>query len=238
MLQVMAGYDPLDPVSIKMLPGDFFSHLKDSLAGRTIALATGEYINESDPEVIAAVCEAAKVFEGMGVKVKEVDVPWLSNAALANGLMTTADGAAYHRERLKEHPDWFGADVRQRLEMGAAYTSTEYALARRTQAEARRESEFLFENHDLLLLPTTSIPAPLIEEDNAVERARQLTRFTAPFNLTGLPALSIPCGFTQSGLPIGLQIVSRAWNETGVLRAGLAYEQATEWHKQKPKLNI
>jgi aspartyl-tRNA(Asn)/glutamyl-tRNA(Gln) amidotransferase subunit A len=238
MLQVMAGYDPLDPASIKMLPGDFSSHLKDDLAGRTIALATGEYIDESDSEVLTAVCDAAKVFESMGVKVKEVDLSWLDNAALANGLMTTADGAAYHRERLKEHPDWFGADVRQRLEMGAAYTSTEYALARRTQMEVRRECEALFEKHELLLLPTTSIPAPLIEGDNAVERARQLTRFTSPFNLTGLPALSIPCGFTQSGLPIGLQIVSRAWNETGVLRAGYAYEKATDWHKRKPKLTI
>ncbi|MCA2002627.1 MAG: amidase, partial [Chloroflexi bacterium] len=73
--------------------------------------------------------------------------------------------------------------------------------------------------------------------EDAVERARLLTRFTAPFNLTGLPALSVPCGFTKEGLPIGLQIVSRAWNEAGVLRAGYAFEQATEWHKRKPPLS-
>lgn len=238
MLQVMAGYDPLDPASVKMLPGDFASHLKDSLDGRTIALATGDYIEASDPEVMNAVCEAAKVFESLGAKVKKVEISWLRNAALANGLMTTADGAAYHRERLKEHPDWFGEDVRQRLEMGAAYTSTEYALARRTQAEARREAEVFFESHELLLLPTTPISAPLLEGDNAVERARQLTRFTAPFNLTGLPALSLPCGFTQNGLPIGLQIVSRPWNEVGILRAGLAYENGTDWRKSRPNLNM
>ncbi len=187
---------------------------------------------------MTALCEAAKVFESLGATVKEVDVSWLREAAVANGLITTADGAAYHRERLKEHPDWFGADVRQRLEMGAAYTSTEYALARRTQSEVRRRCEVMFENYELLLLPTTPIPAPLIEGDNAVERARQLTRFTAPFNLTSLPALSLPCGFTKSGLPIGLQIVSRAWNEIGVLRAGFAYEKSTDWHNLKPKLTI
>ena len=152
--------------------------------------------------------------------------------------MTTADGAAYHRDRLKEHPDWFGEDVRQRLEMGAAYTSTEYSLARRTQAEVRRECEALFESYGILLLPTTPIPAPLLAGENAIERARLLTRFTAPFNLTGLPALTLPCGFTSNGLPIGLQIVSRAWNESGVLRAGFAYEQATEWHTKKPNLNL
>jgi aspartyl-tRNA(Asn)/glutamyl-tRNA(Gln) amidotransferase subunit A len=172
----------------------------------------------------------------MGAHLEEVDVSWLREAALANGLMTTSDAAAFHRERLQEHPDWFGADVRQRLEIGAAYTSTEYALARRTQAEVRRRLENLFESYDVLLLPTTPIAAPLIDGDDALERARLLTRFTAPFNLAGLPAVSIPCGFTAHGLPIGLQIVSRAWNEIGVLRAGYAYEKATKWGERKPNL--
>jgi aspartyl-tRNA(Asn)/glutamyl-tRNA(Gln) amidotransferase subunit A len=87
--------------------------------------------------------------------------------------------------------------------------------------------------YDVLILPTTPISAPVLEGENAVERARQLTRFTAPFNLTGLPALTVPCGFTKDGLPIGLQFVSRAWNETGVLRAGFAFQQATDWHNRK-----
>ena len=162
----------------------------------------------------------------------------LKEAAVANAIMTQADGAAFHRERMKEHPDWFGADVRQRLETGAAFTSTEYSLARRTQAEVKRRCEILFDEYDALILPTTPIPAPLLEGENAIERARQLTRFTSPFNLTGLPALSVPCGFTTEGLPIGLQIVSRAWNEAGVLRAGYAFQEATEWHKVKPEIAL
>jgi aspartyl-tRNA(Asn)/glutamyl-tRNA(Gln) amidotransferase subunit A len=168
-----------------------------------------------------------------GVLITEVNVDFLKEGTLANAVMTQADGAAFHRERLKEHPDWFGADVRQRLETGAAFTSSEYALARRTQAEVKRRCEVLLNIYDVLILPTTPIPAPVLEGENAVERARQLTRFTAPFNLTGLPALSVPCGFTKEGLPIGLQIVSRAWNEAGVLRTGYAFQQATDWHKQK-----
>jgi aspartyl-tRNA(Asn)/glutamyl-tRNA(Gln) amidotransferase subunit A len=87
--------------------------------------------------------------------------------------------------------------------------------------------------YDALILPTTPIPAPVLEGENALECARQLTRFTAPFNLTGLPALSVPCGFTKDGLPIGLQIVSRAWNEAGVLRTGYAFQEATNWHNRK-----
>jgi len=237
MLQVMGGYDELDPTSVKTLPGDYSSHLKDSMKERKIAFAVGNFIEESDQEVLEAVRTAAQVLVEQGVHVTEVNVDFLKEGALANAVMTQADGAAFHRERLKAHPDWFGADVRQRLETGAAFTSSEYVLARRTQAEVKRQCELLFNLYDVLILPTTPIPAPVLEGENAVERARQLTRFTAPFNLTGLPAISVPCGFTKDGLPIGMQIVSRAWNESGVLRAGYAFQQATDWHTQKSQYN-
>lgn len=238
MLQVMGGYDELDPVTVKTLPGDYISHLRDGMKERKIAFAVGKFIEEADPEVLEAVRRTVQVMKELGASVDEVNVDFLREAALANGLMTQADGAAFHRERLLEHPDWFGADVRQRLETGAKVSSTEYILARRTQAEARRRMELLFDEFDSLLLPTTPITAPVLEGENAVERARQLTRFTAPFNLTGLPALSLPCGFSGEGLPIGLQIVSRAWNEAGVLRAGYAYQEATDWHKRKPEIAL
>ena len=237
MLQVMGGYDEQDPTCMKTLPGDYSSHLMDSMVERKIAFAVGSFIEEAaDAEVLEAIRKAAKVLEEQGVIITEVNVDFLKEAALANSLMTQADGAAFHRERMKEHPDWFGADVRQRLETGAAFTSSEYALARRTQAETRRRCELMFDQFDMLILPTTPIAAPMLEGENAVERARQLTRFTSPFNLTGLPALTVPCGFTSEELPIGLQIVSRPWNEAGVLRTGYAYQQATSWHKMKPKI--
>jgi aspartyl-tRNA(Asn)/glutamyl-tRNA(Gln) amidotransferase subunit A len=233
MLQVIGGYDELDPTSVRTLPGDYSSHLKDIMKERKIALAIGDFIEAADQEVLEAVRNAAQVLVELGVLITEVNVDFLKEGALANGLMTQADGAAFHRERLKEHPDWFGADVRQRLEAGAAFTSSDYILARRTQAEVKRRCELLLNQYDILILPTTPIPAPVLEGENALERARQLTRFTAPFNLTGLPALTVPCGFTKEGLPIGLQIVSRAWNEAGVLRTGYAFQQATDWHTRK-----
>lgn len=239
MLQVMGGYDPEDPASFKTLPGDFSSHMRDTIRDRKVLLAVGHFVEEvTQPEVLEAVRKAAEVLAENGAIVEEMNMDFLRDAALANALMTQADGAAFHRERLKEHPDWFGADVRQRLETGAGFTSSEYALARRTQVEVRRRCDLLFEEYDALILPTTPIAAPVLEGENAVERARLLTRLTAPFNLTGLPALSVPCGFTNEGLPIGLQIVSRAWNESGVLRIGYTYQEATSWHKQKPILSI
>jgi aspartyl-tRNA(Asn)/glutamyl-tRNA(Gln) amidotransferase subunit A len=238
MLQVMGGYDENDPSSVKMLPGDYSSHIRDSIKDRKVAFAIGHFIEEvTDPEVRQAVHQAIQVLEEQGAIITEVNTDFLREAALANALMTQADGAAFHRERMQEHIDWFGADVRLRLETGAGFTSSEYALARRTQAEVKRRCEILFEEYDVLVLPTTPIPAPVLEGEDAIERARQLTRFTAPFNLTGLPALSVPCGFTSNNLPIGLQIVSRAWNEAGVLRIGYTYQQATAWHTMKPPIS-
>ena len=236
MLQVISAYDPLDPTSQKMLTGDYLGHLNDDMEGRKIALGTGEFIDGAEPEIINAVCEAAKVYEAMGCKVQEVNVDWLREAAMANRTMTQSDGAAVHRDRLREHPEMFGDDIRRRLEDGAKTSSTDYILARRTQVEMRKRFEQFFETYDLLLTPSTPIAAPTVEGHDAVEQAGRLTRFTSPFNLTGLPALSVPCGFTQNGLPIGLQIISRAWAESKVLNAGYSYEQSTEWHKAMPPL--
>jgi len=237
LLQVISIYDPIDPASIKMLTGDYIGHLIDDIDGRKVALGVGEYIDAADPEVVAAVRQAAKVFESMGCKVQEVNVDWMRQAALANVTMLRADGAAVHHDRLQEHPEMFGEDILFRLQGGAKTTATEYALARRTQAEVRKRCELFFESYDFLLTPSTPIVAPAIAGNDAVEQAARLTRFTAPFNLTGLPAISVPCGFNQEGLPIGLQIISRAWGDAKVLNAAYAYEQSTEWHKRRPEIS-
>lgn len=236
VVQAISIYDPIDPSSIKMLTGDYLGHLVDDMEGRRIAIGSGEFIEAADPEVLNAVREAVKVFESLGCKVEKVNVDWMRDAALANATMTRSDGAAVHRDRLKEHPEMFGEDIRRRLEDGAKTTSTEYALARRTQAEVRKRCELFFGTYDFLITPTTPIAAPTIAGHDAVEQAARLTRFTAPFNLTGLPALSVPCGFTREGLPIGMQIVARAWGDAKALNAGYAFEQATEWHKHFPKI--
>jgi len=236
ILQVIAGYDADDPFCVNHPVDNYLAQIEDEIKGLHMALAVGSFIEEADVEVLEAVQQASKVFEKLGAKIEMVDVSFLRQAAQANGLMTPADGAAYHRDRLTDAPEKFGADVRLRLETGRNFTSTEYILARRTQTEMKRRMEIFFEQYDLLLLPSTPITAPLIEGSDAVEQARRLTRFTAPFNLTGLPALSLPCGFSKDGLPIGLQIVSRAWNESCALRAGTAYERETDWHSRRPPI--
>jgi aspartyl-tRNA(Asn)/glutamyl-tRNA(Gln) amidotransferase subunit A len=234
LLQAIAGYDPDDPVSVALPVDHLLATINAGVTGWRIALATDAHFGEADPEVISAVRRAATVFEELGARVEAVDLSQGREAAQMNALMTTSDAAAFHRDRLRDHPHRFGADVLARMERGAQFTSTEYILARRFQSEWRRRLERFFDQFDLLLTPATPITAPVIEGLDSIEAARQLTRCTAPFNLAGLPALSLPCGLSAAGLPIGLQIVAAPWNEARVLRAGRAFENATQWHRQTP----
>jgi aspartyl-tRNA(Asn)/glutamyl-tRNA(Gln) amidotransferase subunit A len=236
LLQVIAGYDPDDPASADVGVPDYLAQLMGGVRGWRIAHAEDDFFNQGDEQVLEAVQEAVDVFAGLGAKIEMVEFPGALEAARGNGLLVTSDAAAFHRERLGEHPEKFGDDVRQRLEAGAAYTSSEYSLARRNQKLLRRKFEQFFDEYDLLLTASTPIAAPLLEGPDAVEQAARLTRFTAPFNFTGLPAISLPGGFTDQGLPIGLQIVTRPWGEAALLRAAQAYEGATEWHLKRPDI--
>ena len=231
LLQVLAGYDSKDPSSINAPTDDYLRDLDVGIRGLRVALLTGEDIDSVDTEVLKAVREAALVFESLGAKVEKVKIPWLHEASLANTKLVLSDGAAYHQKRLAQNPELFGPDVRARLEEGQAISTTEYELAKRQQVEFRGRAENFFNQYDLLLTPTTGIPAiPIDEISNSADVAPALTRFTAPFNLTGLPALSIPCGFNNDGLPLGLQLISGPWQEAKVLQAGYAFEASTDWH--------
>ncbi len=234
LLQLMSGYDADDPWSVDRAVDDYRADIGKGVKGWRFALGAGEYVASALPEIIDGVARAAEFLEDEGAVIEEVDVSYLREAALANGIMTQADGAAFHHDRLAEHPEWFGEDVRRRLEAGRSETSTDYSLARRTQTEMKRRLEHLFEGYDVLMLPTTPITAPLILGDDALEQARHLTRFTAPFNLTGVPAISLPCGLHGGGLPMGLQMVTQPWQEARLLRAAFAYERASSEVGSRP----
>jgi aspartyl-tRNA(Asn)/glutamyl-tRNA(Gln) amidotransferase subunit A len=229
LLQALAGYDPQDPYSADAPVEDYLAGLEAGVGGWRVALAQGEFIEAADAPVRAAVQQAAQVFARLGATVEPVVIPDLLQMAQANGLMVVSDAAALHRERLEQHPEGFGADVRERLRMGAAYSAVEYIQARRVQSLAQHWFHGFFQAYDLLLLPATPLAAPHIGAENAVERARQLTRFTAPFNLSRLPTLALPCGWVEQDgarLPLGLQLVAGAWAERKLLCAGHAWQQA------------
>lgn len=235
-LQATAGYDSLDPASVQIPVPDYLAGIAEGVKGWRVALASDSFFNSADEQVLAAFKIAAQVFSELGAKVIPVDFPSGYEAAQANSLMTTSDAAAIHRERLQTNPNGFGQDVLKRLDTGAAFTSSEYILARRTQAVLRWSFLEALENFDILLTPATPNAAHLLEGPDAISQARTLTSFTSPFNLTGFPALALPNGFTQEGLPIGLQIVAKPWAEATLLQAGFAFQSVTDWHLRRPTL--
>ena len=239
LLQQIAGYDPDDLYSIDMPVDDYTSEIEKGVRGWRVAVASGNSFQDIDEDVLSAVEEAAKVLSELGADVELIDIPDFAAAAQANSVLLTSDAAEFHKERLDNWTENFSMDIRERLQIGAAYTRSAYIQVRRTQAVFNRQMALLFSKFDILLLPTTPVPALPLKKGVAVERAKQLTRFTAPFNFTGLPAISLPCGFAiRDGrkLPFGLQMVARPWAEAKLLRAAHAYEQAAGWYLEHPEL--
>ncbi len=239
LLQVVAGHDPADPVSVNVPTEDYSARLEDGIAGWHVALPRGEYFEDIDQEVLRATNEAVKVFEQLGAKVSEVAFPQAQQGRReVSRIMLHVDAATFHHQRLQTNADDFGPELLPRLMDGAAATGRDYAIARRKQATLRREVETLFLDYDILLTPTTPMVAVRADDPEALDHARaHLSRFTSALNVFGVPALSVPCGFDSEGLPIGLQIVGPHWAEAQVLRAGYAYEQATDWNRRRPALS-
>ena len=226
-LAAIAGHDPADPGSVDHPVDDYLADLERGIAGLRVGLAVPYFLEQADPVVADAVRAATVVLGGAGAIVSEIALPRTEALRPTQRTIIGADAAAFHRERIAAHRSGYGADVAERIDAGMAVSGPEYALARRTREELIRAFDDVFEQVDLLALPATPCVAPLREGADAVAAAARLTGLTSPFNLTGLPAISIPCGRDGNGLPIGLQLVSRRWAEALLLRAARAYERET-----------
>ncbi len=233
VLQVLAGYDPHDLTSIDQPVGDYLTGLNDGVKDWRVGVLGGHFQTEPQPAVVTLIKQAAHVFEELGAHVEEVELVDAEETIERASEMLLADAAAFHQARLAERAEGFGLDVRTRLQTGAQVSGSQYALARQKQRRWQRQLKQTFERHDLLLAPTCGIPAPLIEESEGVQTTRLLTRFTYPFSLAQVPVLSVPCGFTQGSLPVGMQLIAPAWAEAVILRAAQAYQQATDWHLRR-----
>lgn len=233
-LNAIARHDPLDPSSADIATEDYPSGLEDGAAGVRIVIPTNHFFDEVDPEVDAAVREAARVLTSLGASVTEMALPRVELLAPTQRAILLTDAAAVHREHLRERAADIGADVLTRLRTGQTLTGMDYAQARRDRDELRREWLAVLREQDVILSPTTLITAPSRDGQDAVAAAQRLTANTSPFNLTGLPAISVPCGFSAAGLPIGLQLAAGPWREGLLLRVARAYEHATPWHERQP----
>lgn len=233
LLQQVAGYDPADPSSVNLPVPDFVTPLSAPIRGLRFAAPRGYFEAGVDREVLGAVDQAARTLEELGAGRTSREMPFASEMFTMNRVVLRAEAAAYHQQNLATRPQDYGADQLARLQSAARIPTADYARGRRRQAQLVRELELYFQEVDFIIVPTTRVAAPRAGED-AVQMAEDLTAFTAPFNLTGVPAISLPCAFTSEGLPIGLQLVTRRWDEATLLRVAHHYQLVTDWHTRIP----
>lgn len=244
LLGILAGHDPGDAASADEPVPDYTRSLDGGVRGLRIGVPRRFFFENVDPEVEAAVRSAITLLGEMGAAVSEIDVPLIDEIPGALTAIMLPEALAVHQRWMNERPEDYGDDVRYRLELGSTYLAVHYVQAQRLRELAVRAwREEVFSQVDLIATPTTPITAPLIEEATGsassgpgLQVTFGLIRFTNPLNFLGVPAISVPCGFSGEGLPIGLQLAGRWWNEEAVLRAAHAHETATDWHKRRPRL--
>lgn len=239
LLQVIAGYDADDTTSVDVPVPDYLAGLKMPVGGLRLGIPRAQFYDEFDAEVAAAINDALAVLGKLTAGLREVELPSVVTIYTALG---GAETYAYHAQWFTRTPQLYQSTLRRRLETAAKVSAADYALLRREVDGLRRGSSGVFAEVDLLVTPTVKILPRTIEE--SIKRAEaekplppELAN-TNQFNIFGLPTISVPCGFTKAGLPIGLQISGPHWAEARVLALAHAYEQATEWHKRRPSLTL
>ena len=226
--------EPRDPAGRKIPAADYARVLRQKPGPLRIGVPRSFFYEELDPEVAAATANALEVLGAMAAEMREIELPIPTDRSLQS-----AEAYAYHAEFVARTPELYEPETLRRIESGRNFSAREILELRHELQNTRREIVGVFENVDVLVTPTTPVVAPTIAElleDRDQLRARELVllRNTRPFNIWGLPAISVPCGFTAAGLPMGLQISGPHWQEGRVLQLAYAYEQATDWHRRQP----
>ena len=241
-LNVMAGHDPKDIASAKVDIPDYTSALTGNVRGLRIGMPKEYFEAPLDPQVRKAVEDAISVLEGMGAEVKEVSFPLFNESQPISSTVLMSEATAFHRDLLERDGHQLYEPVRQRLEAGLFISAADYLRAQQARTLLDQQGRRLLDDVDILAGPTEPITAPEIlapkvlagEQEIGVVGA--LTQYTRPYNINGFPAISVPCGFSNTNMPIGLQLAGKPFDEMTVLRAAHAYEQASNWHTKRPPL--
>jgi len=242
LLAVLAGPDPKDATGSDRPVPDYTQGLSGEVGGVRLGIPEQYFFEHVDPEILTAVQQAIRSLEQLGASAQPVSLPHLENCAAMEAHITLAEATSYHEPHMRTRIDDYGDGVRIDLEAGRYLLATDYVKSQRARALLLEVFGRAFEQVDVIVSPTLPAFPPLIGElyvqsgDLREHVIDAFLRFSIPYNLTGLPAISVPCGFSSSGLPIGLQIAGRAFDEPTVLRVAHAYEAHTEWHLRKPSL--
>jgi len=238
MLDLMAGHDPLDPGSSAHAVGGYTQQLDQGVKGLRIGVIRHFYTRDmvADPEVTTGIDAAVGILASLGAKVSEIQTAPLGEYLAVNRTILTSEAFAAHENWMRERPQDYGALARERLMAGAFVRAADYINATRVRSKMAEAFHALFSDIDVVVTASSMDPPCRIDDPKAVETTygRQAR---APFNVTGSPALSIPVGFTQSGLPLGIQIVGKPYDEATIYGVAGAYEDATGWVKRHPTLS-
>jgi aspartyl-tRNA(Asn)/glutamyl-tRNA(Gln) amidotransferase subunit A len=242
LLGLMAGADPADPTAISGVVPDYAAATTESIKGLTIGVPTSFYVEDLDAEVAGILDATVAIFKGEGANVVQVELPDQRQLVAASQLVLAVEAAAFHKRWMIERPQDYGAQVLMRLQNGLAIPGVSYLEALRWRGQALAAHLAAVANVDAVIAPVSPVAAPTISESDVGNGAdaeaviQRLTRFTRPINYLGLPALSIPSGFTRGGLPVGMQLIGRSFDEATLLRIGAAFQRATDFHERVPKL--
>jgi aspartyl-tRNA(Asn)/glutamyl-tRNA(Gln) amidotransferase subunit A len=242
VMNVIAGPDAMDPTAARLPVPDYREVLNRGLKGLRVGVPREYFEVPIDPAVKRVVERAVGKLAELGTTVSEVSWPLLRYGQAIATTLQMAEATAYHRKLIRTHGNRLDPVVRLRLEAGLFISATEYIQAQRARALFHRQGLDLFGKVDLLAGPTVPVTAfepgqsEIVVEQERIRVIPGLMQYTRPFNLTGFPAITLPCGFSSQGLPIGLQLAGRPFEETTVLLAAHAYEQATEWHLKHPPI--
>jgi aspartyl-tRNA(Asn)/glutamyl-tRNA(Gln) amidotransferase subunit A len=241
MLNAIAGHDPKDPTSSSMPPVDYAGALREDVKGMKIGVPRA-YIDECAPRtdaiVLKRVDEALDALKSLGARVVEVKAPTLRLATIANAVIYYNEFWAAHKPDAATVLKTGAPQRRARIYLGLLTGSADYIQAQRIRSRCRAELTEVFQNVDCLALPNQAGPAPLVKDVGPIDTLFKhvVPEYHGPFNLTGLPTLSVPCGFSQSNLPIALQLVGKPFDEATVLRAGYTYQQQMKWYERRPPI--
>ncbi len=224
LMQALAGHDSEDPTSADRAVPDFQECLSRDIRGARIAVLPGRSRTQANPEWAAATEKAATLLESQGAVVREADLPNLTDLYFTASTILAVEAAAFHAHAFRKDPGLFGDVLRGLIEYGQGISGVDYVQAQRIRRLAGEEFMAGFSGYDALLLPTTPEPACLIADDDHQRAGGRRMRNTLPFNALGLPAISVPAGTDFRGMPIGVQLVGRPFEEPRLLGLAAAYE--------------